>query len=181
MTENRKLVFYGAISVDGYLAKEDDALDWLYETEGGDETGYADFYATVDTILMGRRTYEQIVSVLSPEHFPYAGKECYVFSRTLEGDNQFVKFVGHDRDIVQFTKSLKTQPGQHIWMVGGGDVLRPLIDAQMVDEFIIQIAPSILGRGLPLFLPSHADLRLKLLAVRQFQQFAELHYEQRRF
>jgi len=175
VTQIRKLIFYGAITVDGYLARENDSLDWLLGTEGEEEIGYADFYSTIDTVLMGRRTYEQIVSVLSPDKFPYEGKECYVFSRSLSGSDEFVKFVGDD--IVEFTKSLKTKRGQNIWIVGGGEALHPLVRARLVDEFIIQIAPSIIGRGIPLFIPGDVDTRLKLVDVRRYQQFAELRYE----
>ena len=67
--------------------------------------------------------------------------------------------------------------GHNIWIVGGGEVLHPLIQARLVDEFIIQIAPSIIGRGIPLFIAGDADLRLKLLDVRRYQQLAELHFE----
>ncbi len=170
---NRKVVFYGAISVDGYIARENDSLDWLLGTEGEEEIGYSDFYATVDTILMGRRTYEQIL-IQSPEKFPYEGKPCYVFSKTVAGSNDVVAFV--NEDIVPFTRTLKEQGGQNIWIVGGGQVLRPMIQARLIDEFIIQIAPSIIGRGIPVFIPGDEDLRLKLLDVRRCQQFAELHY-----
>ena len=172
---SRKLIFYGAISFDGCLAREDDSLDWLYGTEGEEEIGYADFYSTIDTILMGRRTYEQIVSVLSPNRFPYEGKACYVFSKSLSGRNEFVQFVGDD--IVEFTRSLKAKAGQSIWVVGGGEALHPMIQARLVDEFIIQIAPAIIGRGIPLFIPGNEDVRLRLLDVRRCGQFVELHYE----
>lgn len=152
---SRKLIFYGAISFDGYLAREDDSLDWFYGTEGEEEIGYADFYSTIDTVLMGRRTYEQIVSALSPNRFPYEGKACYVFSKSLLGRSEFVQFVGDD--IVEFTRSLKAKRGQSIWVVGGGEALHPLIQARLVDEFIIQIAPAIIGRGIPLFIPGNED------------------------
>lgn len=174
MFGNRKLIFYGAISVDGYIARENDSLDWLLGTEGEEEIGYSDFYATVDTVLMGRKTYDQIL-VQSPDRFPYVGKACYVFSRSVVGSNEVVEFVGGD--IVEFTKSLKVRSGQNIWIVGGGEVLHPLIRSRLVDKFIIQIAPSIIGRGIPLFIPGDEDIRLNLLDVRRYQQFAELHYE----
>lgn len=174
MFGNRKLIFYGAISVDGYIARENDSLDWLLGTEGEDEIGYADFYATVDTILLGRKTYDQIL-IHSPEKFPYEGKECFVFSRTTTGSNGVVQFVRDNP--VAFTQSLKAQSGENIWIVGGGDVLHPLILERLVDEFIIQIAPSIIGRGIPLFIPGDADLRLTLIDVRHYKQFAELHYK----
>jgi dihydrofolate reductase len=173
MSKERKLIFYGAISIDGYLAREDHSLDWLMGTEGEEDVGYSEFYETVDTILMGRKTYEQI-QILSPNEFPYKGKPCYVFSRTLTGANEFVHFI--NEDIVGFTKSLKNQVGTRIWIVGGGELLQPLIQAKLVDELIIQIAPSILGRGIPMFKPGDQEIRYTLVNVRRYKQFAELHY-----
>lgn len=168
-----KLVFYGAISFDGYLARENHSLDWLFGTEGEEEIGYLDFYNTIDTILMGRKTYEQI-RVQVGDDFPYKAKKCYVFSRSEAKSDEFVDFVNDD--IVSFTKSLKEVEGQRIWIVGGGEVLFPLLQAKLVDEFIVQIAPSIIGRGIPLFVPGEQENQLRLVNVRRVKQFAELHY-----
>jgi dihydrofolate reductase len=167
------LVFYGAVSLDGYLARMNDSLDWLFGTEGEEETGYQEFYDTVDIILMGRSTYDQI-AILSPEKFPYEGKPCYVFSRTMTGSTEHVTFINEDIDL--FTQSLKEQEGKRIWIVGGGDVLQHLLQAKVVDEFIIQIAPIIIGQGIPLFVPGDQENELTLVDVRRYKQFAELHY-----
>ncbi|MFB5087707.1 dihydrofolate reductase family protein [Psychrobacillus sp. PGGUH221] len=167
------VLFYGAISLDGYLARENHSLDWLIGTEGEEETGFSEFYETVDTILMGRNTYEQIL-ILSPEEFPYKNKKCYIFSSTLTGSNKYVEFI--NEDIIGFTKSLKEQEGKRIWLVGGGEVLQPLLKANIIDEFIIQIAPSIIGRGIPLFVQGNYEKDLTLVDVRRYKQFAELHY-----
>ena len=169
-----KLVFYGAISVDGYLARDNDSLDWLLGTEGEGELGYSDFFATVDIILMGRKTYDQIL-IHMPNEFPYKGKQCYVFSRSKDDSDDYVDFI--NEDVVSFTKSLKEHAGKRIWIVGGGEVLSPLLQEKLVDEFIIQIAPSIIGRGIPLFIPSERENQLRLIDVRHVKQFAELHYE----
>ncbi|MFP7298684.1 dihydrofolate reductase family protein [Neobacillus niacini] len=173
MSNQSKVVFYGAISLDGYLARENHALDWLFGTEGEEETGYQEFYDSVGTILMGRNTYDQI-SILSPDRFPYEGKPCYVFSRTMQDHTEHVTFV--NEDIVGFTQSLKKQEGKRIWMVGGGEVLQQLLQEKVVDEFIIQIAPAIIGRGIPLFVEGDQENELTLVDVRRYKQFAELHY-----
>jgi dihydrofolate reductase len=167
-----KLVFYGAISLDGYLARENHSLDWLFGTEGEEETGYQEFYDSIGTIIMGRSTYDQI-ALLSPDKFPYEGKPCYVFSRTMTGSNDHVTFI--NEDITGFTQSLKEQEGKRIWVVGGGEVLKPLL--KLVDEFIIQIAPTIIGKGIPLFVPGDQENKLTLVDVRRYKQFAELHYQ----
>ncbi|MDN4074165.1 dihydrofolate reductase family protein [Fictibacillus terranigra] len=174
--KTRNLVFYGATSVDGYIARDDHSLDWLIGTDGEEEAGYAEFYETVDTILMGRKTYEQVL-LLSPRQFLYKGKECYVFSHTMTGSNECVNFI--NEDIVSFTKALKKQEGNRIWIVGGGEVLFPLLQEKLVDEFFIQIAPTIIGQGIPLFLPGNHEHKLELLDVRRYKQLAELHYVSR--
>ncbi|QBG57914.1 diacylglycerol kinase [Bacillus amyloliquefaciens] len=176
MSGHRKLVFYGAVSTDGYLARENHSLDWLIGTEGEEDTDYADFYESVDTIIMGRKTYEEIL-VLFPDEFPYKGKECYVFSRTLTGRTEDVRFI--QEEPADFIQALKRQDGKRIWIVGGGDLLQPILKEELVDEFIIQIAPVLLGRGIPLFRPGETETALKLTDVRRYKQFAELRYEVR--
>ncbi|MDK2807895.1 MAG: hypothetical protein PWP24_629 [Clostridiales bacterium] len=92
MMDDRKLVLYIASSLDGYIATKDHQLDWLFSVEGEGDNGYSAFYDTVDTILIGRVTYDWIM-----EHengaFPYQGKECYVFSRAKKEDNEQVTFL----------------------------------------------------------------------------------------
>lgn len=173
MAEQSRLIFYGAISVDGFLARENHSLDWLIGTEGEFDTGYEEFYESIDTILMGRKTYEQILALM--DDFPYKDKKCYVFSRTTHGSNENVEFI--DADITDLAKSLKEESGKRIWIVGGGEVLYPLLQERLVDEFFIQVAPTIIGRGIPLFIPGETENALRLLEVKQYKQFAELHYE----
>lgn len=176
MGGQRKLVFYGAVSADGYLARENHSLDWLIGTEGEEDTDYASFYESVDTIIMGRKTYDEIMK-LFPEEFLYKGKECYVFSRTLTGRTENVRFI-HEEP-AGFIQALKRQEGKRIWIVGGSDLLHQVLEEKLVDEFIIQVAPVLLGRGIPLFKPGDRETGLKLTDVRRYKQFAELHYEVR--
>lgn len=174
MDSARKLVLFIAQSVDGYIAREDESLDWLLKYEGIEDNGYAGFYETIGTILLGRRTYEWILRNV-PSGFPYPGKECYVFSRSLSGHTDRVTFI--NQEIAAFTSELKRQPGQDIWIVGGADVLQPLLRDNLVDEFIIHIAPTIIGGGIPLFKAGTGEIPLRLVKVTQFHQFVELHYE----
>ena len=173
MTE-RKLILYIASSLDGYIATENHNLDWLLTTEGEGDNGYSGFYDTVDTILMGRITYDWIMDY-EQGNFPYKGKECYVFSRTKKEDNEYVKFI--DDDIVLFTNNLKNKGGKRIWLVGGGNLLDTFIKEKAVDEIIINIAPVLLGKGIPLFKDQSFQTQLSLENVRRYNQFIELHYE----
>lgn len=77
---SREIVLFIAASLDGFIAKEDDDLEWLMETEGEGDNGYTEMYETIDTIIMGKRTYDYVVE--HTETFPYLDKKCYVFSNS---------------------------------------------------------------------------------------------------
>ncbi|WP_273325910.1 dihydrofolate reductase family protein [Vallitalea guaymasensis] len=174
MLAKRKLFLYIATSLDGYIATEDDSLEWLFKTEGEGDNGYSEFYNTVDTILIGRRTYDWIIEK-EKGNFPYKNKECYIFSRSKSGKNENVEFI--NQDVVEFTNKIKRLDGGNIWLVGGGNLLHSFIKERLVDEFIITIAPTLLGHGIPLFKKNDFELELKLKNIRKLNQFVELHYE----
>jgi len=174
MSTKRKLVLYIATSLDGYIATKDDSLEWLFKTEGEGDNGYSDFYDTVDTILIGRRTYDWVIEKENGK-FPYRNKKCYVFSNSTSGKNENVEFINDD--IVDFTNKIKREDGGNIWIVGGSNLLYFFIKERLVDEFIISIAPTLIGSGIPLFKELDFELQLELKGLRKFNQFAELHYE----
>jgi dihydrofolate reductase len=174
MSSQRKLVLFIATSLDGYIATKNESLDWLFKVEGEGDNGYSEFYETVDTILMGRRTYDWILNH-ETEAFPYSNKECFVFSRSVNSENKNVEFV--NEDIVSFTNKLKKQEGGNIWIVGGGELLHGFIKEKLVDEFIVTVAPTLIGTGISLFKEDDYQLELSLKGTRRFNQFVELHYE----
>ena len=169
----RSVILYIATSLDGYIATEDESLDWLLHVEGEGDNGYSEFCSTVDTILMGRKTYDWIMRE-EKGHFPYENKKCYVFSKSLHEVNEHVEFVSCD--IVDFVKRLKSEDGSGIWIVGGGDLIAPLVQENAVDEYIITVAPVIIGSGIPLFRKQTLNVELELKGMRRSGQFAELHY-----
>ncbi len=160
--------------MDSYIAWNDDFLDWLLKCKGRGDNGYTAFYENVDTILLGRRTYEGILKNVQGA-FPYEGKECYVFSRTLREQTANVTFL--NQNIARFTACLKNKPGQNIWIVGGQEILIPLFEQNLVDEFIIHVAPAIIGQGILLFKPGSYEMTLQLLKVTQYNEFVELYYQ----
>lgn len=174
MPNKRKLILYIAMSLDGYIATEDDSLEWLFKVEGEGDNGYNEFYKTIDTILIGRRTYDWIMDKEKGD-FPYKNKNCYVFSKSISGKNENVEFINDE--IVEFTNKIKESKGGNIWIVGGGNLLYSFIKEKLVDEFIINIAPTLIGSGIPLFKQINFEFELKLKGIRRFNQFAELHYE----
>jgi len=89
---NRNIVLFIASSLDGYIATKDDSLDWLFNVDGEGDNGFSEFYETVDTFLMGKRSYDWVMEQ-DIEEFPYKNKECYVFTRASTEDTENVKFV----------------------------------------------------------------------------------------
>lgn len=173
MALERKIVLYIATSLDGYIATEDDSLDWLFKIEGEGDNGYSEFLSSIDTVLLGRRTYDWIMNMEKGD-FPYKDKKCYVFSKSKSENNEHVEFV--DGDIHEFVKKVKKSDGENIWIVGGGSLLHSFIKEKLVDEFIITVAPTLIGRGIPLFKEMDFEIELILKGIRQFNQFAELRY-----
>ncbi|KUP04946.1 hypothetical protein Q75_13905 [Bacillus coahuilensis p1.1.43] len=163
------------MSLDGYIAEKDGGIDWLHEMEsvGEGDNGYEDFYNRIDTVLMGKKTYDQVMSFV--QEFPYPGKKAYVFSRSTTGQDKHVEYV--NEDIGSFTESLREKAGQDIWMVGGSDLLHDFIKEGLIDELIITLIPIILGAGVPLFKHQAAPIPLKLIRTKPYGEFVQVHYE----
>lgn len=170
-----KIVFYGAISLDGYLAGKDEDLDWLLQTQVGDHTSYEAFIETIGTVVMGRITYEEALR-LNQNQPLYPDQKIVVFSRKQEAvDGQRTLHA----DPVGYVQQLKAEEEKDIWIVGGGTLLHPLIEANLIDEWFIQIAPVFLGEGKRLFEPHSLAARLTFVETRQFGELIELHYRKK--
>jgi dihydrofolate reductase len=173
----RKLVVFIAASLDGYIATIGDKLDWLVSTPGDGDNGYSAFLSTVDTIVMGRRTYDWIIAEEGRENFPYRGYRCYVVTSTPAEPDENVVFISED--LVAFARRLKAEEGRNIWVVGGGKAIKDLRENRLIDEWIVTFAPVLLGDGIPLFYTQDEQERLYLTDVKRYGQFATLHYRTR--
>ncbi|MCR9290421.1 dihydrofolate reductase family protein [Saprospiraceae bacterium] len=152
----RKVVLYSACSIDNYIARKDGAIDWLFSDS---HYGYFEFLATIDTTLMGNKTYQQILSF--DGEFPYKDLNNFAFTRKKDQkDTDYVKIIS--KDIEGFVKELKAQKGKTIWLIGGGEINSILLEAGLIDEMVLSIHPIILGEGIPLFAgnPSQSDFIL---------------------
>jgi dihydrofolate reductase len=158
----RQIRLFIASSLDGYIARASGEVDWLFTDQ---DYGYAAFLAEVDTVLMGRKTYEQ---VLSFGEYPYSEKTSFVFSTALQGQraplrgslrDRYVEFVGSN--LVDVVESLRRSPGRDIWLVGGSQIIGFFLQQGWVDELILSIHPRILGSGIPL-IPRDANLETAL-------------------
>ena len=161
----RKITFGGANSLDNFIARPDHAVDWLL---WGDEAAavMADYWKTIDMILMGRKTYEVALRTGPKDAFP--GVKMYVFSRTLKDDGGAGATLVRE-DAVPFVRDLKEQPGKDICLMGGGELARPLFEAGLIDEIGFNIHPVLLGAGIPLFHPMNRQIDLELLECRRYQ------------
>ena len=168
---NRKVVLYIGISLDGYIATKDDSLEWLLNTKGSGDNGFGEFYDTVETIIMGRRTYDWIMEQENGR-FPYIGKECYVYTTKTIEDTEHVKFTSQSPD--KLIAGLKKE-GKKIWIVGGSQVIDLVRKKNLIDEYILSISPVILGDGIPLFCDGERE-NLIFDGVRTFGQFVEISY-----
>lgn len=161
--------FYGCITLDGYLANKNHGLSWLYETGAAEDTGYEDFYQRMDVTIMGRRTFEEIAK-LEDAASVYPTTENYVFTHA---DSLPQKgFVPVRGDVADFVTGLG--PDKNIWIVGGNTILAPLLERDMVNHLIVQIAPVLLGEGIPLFTQKEGLRRFRPDEVKRYGQFAEL-------
>ena len=166
--------FYGCVTMDGYLADKNHSLDWLFETGSIEETEYEQFYRRMDVTLIGRKTFKYMEQQGNSETF-YPTTDNYVFTHDENlSANGFIPVRGSVTDFVA-----KIGNEKNIWVIGGNTLLAPLLDQNMVDHIILQIAPVLLGAGIPLFTQNDVLKRFHLEDVRKYGQFAELIFTKR--
>lgn len=180
-----KTQYYTATSLDGFIATEDDSLDWLFPLGDPADTSYPEFIRDVGALAMGSATYEwmlkHVVNPASPHHMPWPYTQpVWVFtSRELPGvEGADVRFVRGDVRPVH-AEMTRAANGANLWIVGGGDLVGQFYDAGLLDQIIVQIGSVTLGSGKPLLPRRIAGASaLKLTAARQIGTgFAELWYD----
>ncbi len=176
----RKTIIYIAASLDGYVATKDGDVAWL----GGDGSepenmgSYDEFYERVDTVILGRTTYEQIVTDLSPEQWPYEGKMSYVMTHRAYEDKEGIHFTSED--IGALLGRLKAQEGKDIWICGGASVVNEVLRLSLADEICISVIPMILGSGIKLFKEGLPECKLELSGTRSYNGMVDLVYRPRK-
>lgn len=211
MSKEKRVILYIAQSLDGYIAKENGDVNWLVGEgkEEGIDNGYEEFLSGIDTVIMGRKTYEQIVNELSPEVWPYEGKKSYIFTKnkideealieeSLRDKSDDIIFVNEDfgklysktktynddikfinEDAANFIKKIKKEEGKDIWIVGGCEFIDTLMKKDIIDKYIITTIPVILGKGIPLFKDYNPEIKLKLDNVKIFDGMIMSEYSRR--
>jgi dihydrofolate reductase len=163
-----KIIVYIASSLDGYIARENGDVDWLPESS---ESSYDAFYKSIDTVIMGKTTYDQ---VLTFGEYPYKDKKSFVFTRTSKENNDNVEFVS---DIEKFVKDGFPGAGKNIWLVGGSKTIASFRKVGVVDEIIITVIPVLLGKGIPLFQNIENETKLEFVKTEKYDQLVDLHYK----
>ena len=172
----RKIIVNIATSADGYVARSDGTLDWLTERPAPKGFyGLLEFERSIDAKILGRKTFDRSLEMGAR----FRAKDVhYVFSRRRPPASvpAGVHFV--TESIGAFAERLRTQAGKNIWLMGGGEIIASFLDEGAIDEFIITVMPIFIGEGIPLFLPGHREIALRLLGVQQFPDgVVQLHYE----
>lgn len=170
----RKVILYIAMSLDGFIAGKNDELDFLKQVEtAGEDYGYAQFIETIDTVIMGRKTYEIVLSF--GIGFPHADKKSYVLTRTSRVADANVTFF--NGDVKTLLDDLRKTDGKNIFIDGGAEVVHLLLKNQLIDELIISIIPVLLGDGIRLFKGEEPGQKLELISTKSFEKgLVQLHY-----
>lgn len=171
---NRKLCLFIAMSLDGFIAKSDGDISFLNQVElEGEDYGYSEFISTVDTVILGRKTYDKVLSM--DIEYPYGDRQVFVITRTPRPDSgKTVFFSGKLTDLVL---SLKNQPGQNIYCDGGAETISYLLQENLIDEITVSIIPVLLGDGIRLFGQSFPEQKLQLVSSKSFEKgLVQLHY-----
>jgi dihydrofolate reductase len=166
----RRLKLFVATSLDGYIAARDGDVSWRFHD--GDY-GYEAFLSGIDTVLLGRRTYE---TALALAQWPYPDRKIVVFTRgdTLRVSPNTVATSRTPSDIVA---ELRTREGKDLWLLGGGELMRQCLDAGLIDDLIVSIHPILLGEGVPFVARGAARTPLVLTAERRYPSgLAQLSY-----
>ncbi len=154
---------YCAISLDGFIAREDGAIDWLAQVErAGEDYGFREFFGAIDTLIMGRKTYETAAAF---EPWPYTGKRCVVLTHEAPASRHGERF--HAGDPGPLLGALSVEGAKHVY-VDGGAVIAQFLAAGLIDDLTLSVIPVLLGSGTPLAPKIGRDVRLELTGQRAF-------------
>lgn len=176
----RKLFVFIATSLDGYIAKPNDDLSFLKLVEKeGEDYGYAEFTANIDTIILGRKTYDYVLREIGSSHYDNGKRNVYVITRTERpGVGRTTFYTGNLTELVQ---RLKSESGKDIYCDGGAEIINELLQHDLIDEFIISIVPILVGNGTRLFKDYRPEQQLEFVSAKSFETgLTQLHYKRKR-
>lgn len=173
----RQLSLFIACSLDGYIAKPNDDLSFLKMVEKeGEDYGYAAFIEQIDTIILGRKTYDYVVREIGAEHYDNGERAIYVITsqkRAAVGRTSF--YSGNLKELIQ---ELRSKAGKNLYCDGGAELIHALLQEDLIDEIIVSIIPILLGEGVRLFKDGRQEQVLELLTTKTFETgLVQLHYK----
>lgn len=161
----RKTILYIACSLDGFIAGPNDNLDFLNAVhKEGEDYGYGEFIKTIDTVIVGRRTYDWVMDKVT--EFPHVDKKTYIITRQNRPSCGNITF--YSDSIEKLIHKLKVETGLNIFVDGGAQIVNMMLKHQLVDEMIISVVPVILGNGTRLFQRDINTLKLELISSETF-------------
>ncbi len=175
----RKISLFIAMSLDGYIAKPNDNLSFLKLVEKeGEDYGYAEFTADIDTIIIGRKTYDYVLKEIGPSHYENGKRDVYVITQTERP--QIGRTTFYTGSLPELIGRLKSEKGKNIYCDGGAEVINALLQNSLIDEFIISIIPVLLGNGTKLFKDGRPEQILEFISAKTFETgLAQLYYKKK--
>jgi dihydrofolate reductase len=175
MKIHRKVILYIATSLDGFIAPTNGDMSFLsVVAQEGEDYGYADFVSMVDTVIMGRITYDWVMTQV--KEFSHADKESYIITHTEKpnvGKTHF--YTGDLKDLIV---ALREKNGKNIFIDGGASIVNQLLKERLIDEFYISIIPVLLGSGVRLFQEGQPPQNLQLVRVKHYPKgLVQIHYQ----
>jgi len=159
----RKVVLGLGISLDGYIARPDGSVDFLFMPK---DYSMGPFFKTIDTAVLGRKTHDDGLKMGGTFG---GGIKYFVFSRTLPpGERNGITFTNESPGAV--ISAIRKQPGKHIWLMGGGELIRDFLKEDLVDELYLGVVPVLIGEGIPLFPSGFPQREFDLIENKSYSQ-----------
>jgi len=175
----RKISLFIATSLDGYIAKPNDDLSFLKLVEKeGEDYGYAAFTGTIDTLIIGRKTYDYVLKEIGPSHYDNGQRDVYVITRNKRP--QVGRTTFYTGNLTELVQRLKSENGRNIYCDGGAEVINELLKNDLIDELIISVIPVLLGDGTRLFKDGRPEQVLEFITAKTYETgLVQLHYRRK--
>jgi len=169
----RKIILAAGLSLDGYIARPDGSVDFLFMSK---DFSMGPFFKTIDTAIMGRKTLEAGLRLGKTDTIATPGITSYVFSGSLPAGERNGAMVVHDSP-KSFVATLRKRKGKHIWHMGGGELARDFLKDDLIDEIHLGIIPVLIGEGIPLFPGGFPERKFALVQNKTYSRgLIELKY-----
>lgn len=163
----RKLSLFIATSLDGYIAKPNNDLSFLKIVEKeGEDYGYAAFTANIDTIILGRKTYDYVIKEIGSSHYDNGQRDVYVITRSKK--KKVGRTTFYSGNLADLVLQLKSETGKDIYCDGGAEIIYELLKHDLIDELIISIIPILVGNGTRLFKENIPEQQLEFVSSKSF-------------